>query len=311
MKPQLSTETRIVGSLLAAACGDALGATNEFGPATTGKRTVRDLVGGGAFNWQPGETTDDTATLVATAAAYTQGDGSCYPVRAAMALRMWLNTNPKDVGNQTRGALSLVNSAGIGWRDSGRIYQQQHPGAAGNGSLMRIASVGLARQDYARIADEASMLGNITHADTRCTAACRAFSHILSQMVDGADARVAVKRAREEAWSEAGPILDAALSRQDPYYPTITGAAQGFVLLTFEVAVRALLRATRPEHLEREIIHVANAGGDTDTNATCAGALLGARWGIDAIPPRWLTVLMPRRDLQDLGRLLTSVRARG
>jgi ADP-ribosylglycohydrolase len=29
-------------------------------------------------------------------------------------------------------------------------------------------------------------------------------------------------------------------------------------------------------------------GGDTDTNAAVAGALLGARDGVDDLPPQWL-----------------------
>jgi ADP-ribosyl-[dinitrogen reductase] hydrolase len=30
-------------------------------------------------------------------------------------------------------------------------------------------------------------------------------------------------------------------------------------------------------------------GGDTDTNAAVAGAALGARFGIEAIPERWIS----------------------
>jgi ADP-ribosylglycohydrolase len=33
---------------------------------------------------------------------------------------------------------------------------------------------------------------------------------------------------------------------------------------------------------------VVSLGGDTDTNAAVAGALLGAREGVDGLPPAWL-----------------------
>ena len=35
------------------------------------------------------------------------------------------------------------------------------------------------------------------------------------------------------------------------------------------------------------LVAVVSAGGDTDTNGTVAGAVLGARFGCRAIPPRW------------------------
>ena len=37
---------------------------------------------------------------------------------------------------------------------------------------------------------------------------------------------------------------------------------------------------------------VANRGGDADTNAAIAGALLGAFWGEEAIPARWRRLVL-------------------
>jgi ADP-ribosylglycohydrolase len=48
-----------------------------------------------------------------------------------------------------------------------------------------------------------------------------------------------------------------------------------------------------------------NAGGDTDTNGADAGAVLGARDGIGAIPPRWLENIRDIATVDDIaGRLL-------
>ena len=49
----------------------------------------------------------------------------------------------------------------------------------------------------------------------------------------------------------------------------------------------ALWAAKHPESFEHGLSDVVCAGGDTDTNAAAAGAVLGARFGIDAIPARW------------------------
>ena len=44
----------------------------------------------------------------------------------------------------------------------------------------------------------------------------------------------------------------------------------------------------------------ATAGGDTNTNAAVAGAVLGARHGAPAIPQRWLDCIPQRERVEDL-----------
>jgi hypothetical protein len=39
--------------------------------------------------------------------------------------------------------------------------------------------------------------------------------------------------------------------------------------------------------LEEALVDTVMRGGDTDTNAAICGALLGALYGLDAIPSRW------------------------
>ena len=59
----MEDQSRISGGLLGVAVGDALGATVEFlSPSEINDRfgVHREIVGGGAFNWKPGEGTDDT-----------------------------------------------------------------------------------------------------------------------------------------------------------------------------------------------------------------------------------------------------------
>jgi ADP-ribosyl-[dinitrogen reductase] hydrolase len=50
---------------------------------------------------------------------------------------------------------------------------------------------------------------------------------------------------------------------------------------------------------------VVHAGGDTDTNAAVAGAVLGALHGEGAIPKRWIAGLAKRERLLEIAdRLL-------
>jgi ADP-ribosylglycohydrolase len=58
--------------------------------------------------------------------------------------------------------------------------------------------------------------------------------------------------------------------------------------------------------VEEALIFLAEAGGDTDTNAAVAGALLGARDGEAAIPPRWLEQLGTARGVATLAERLVQ-----
>jgi len=78
---------------------------------------------------------------------------------------------------------------------------------------------------------------------------------------------------------------------QEGDLPISVGGEGGYVVHCVEIAFWCAMH--RPS-LEEALIFLAEAGGDTDTNAAVAGALLGARDGEASIPPRWLDQLAPR-----------------
>ena len=56
------------------------------------------------------------------------------------------------------------------------------------------------------------------------------------------------------------------------------------------------------------MVWLANAGGDTDTNAAVAGGLLGARDGEEAVPAAWVAQLAKASYLKDLAERLVGVK---
>jgi ADP-ribosylglycohydrolase len=64
----------------------------------------------------------------------------------------------------------------------------------------------------------------------------------------------------------------------------LAGPAMGYTVKAMQVGLWAA-RADRD--LEEALLEVIAAGGDTDTNGAVAGAVLGARHGLPAFPPRW------------------------
>lgn len=289
-------EQRVAGGLLGLATGDALGATVEFcSPATIRQRygVHREIIGGGAFGWRPGQGTDDTDLAYAVAAAYAEG----YSLdRVASRFLAWFDGGPRDIGGTTAAALRHLRHTGPGL--SGAAVAER-TNSAGNGSLMRCLATGLVRRDRRLRRAEAVEISAITHADRRCTQACVAYCDLVSHLIDGATPDHAVEEVLRssplgadvhKAIAAAGELLAAELD------------TSGYVLATLQVGIWALLQS-RP--LEEVLVDVANLGGDADTTAAVAGGLLGVRNGVDAIPPRWLEQLEYRQQLLELAPVLT------
>jgi ADP-ribosyl-[dinitrogen reductase] hydrolase len=85
-----------------------------------------------------------------------------------------------------------------------------------------------------------------------------------------------------------------ALSREEP----------GSALASIAIALAAFFNA---DDFEKGIVWAVNLGGDADTNGAVTGALLGARLGTAAIPPRWLDALERRAEVEGLGRQLAAM----
>ena len=64
----------------------------------------------------------------------------------------------------------------------------------------------------------------------------------------------------------------------------IDSESMGYTLLALQIG---LIQYWRAPDFEQGLRDVVEAGGDTDTNGAVVGALLGARFGVEAIPDRW------------------------
>ena len=61
-----------------------------------------------------------------------------------------------------------------------------------------------------------------------------------------------------------------------------------------------------PDSYEKVVIRGANTNGDSDSIACVAGSISGAFWGIDAIPPEWVTKIEKSTYLEDLEQRLAT-----
>ena len=71
----------------------------------------------------------------------------------------------------------------------------------------------------------------------------------------------------------------------------------GYTLSTLSVALWAYWHASS---FEEGLLAVVNAGGDADTNAAVACAILGAKYGFHAIPKEYVEGLLYREHLEKI-----------
>jgi len=293
---QVEEKSRFLGTLLGAAAGEALGAPHEGKSAAQLTRVPREITGGGV--WAAGEPTDDielTLALLRSLASRRRVELD----DVASGYLKWFAGGAKGIGALTRAALENLRagdpptqSGAIAWEDSGRQ-------SAGNGSVMCCAPIGLLHvRNLDGLADDAAAASRITHADPRCVGGCIAVATAIAHLVRG-EGEEAVERAARAAGvvsDEMRAVIERGSARK-PSDLNVDGRDCGFVLHTVELAFSALANAA---DFEDGVVTVLSRGGDTDTNACVAGALLGAKFGKSRIPERWLSKLKAAPELTSL-----------
>jgi ADP-ribosylglycohydrolase len=303
---------RAVGALLGLAAGDALGAGYEF---QSDPPAYPEIIGGGPFNFAPGEWTDDTQMAICI--AREGAIGHLDPGAVGDRFLAWFREGQKDVGNQTRCVLGGADD-GADLATVAEAYLAGHPHcSAGNGSLMRTAPVALAYlgNDNA-IAEAARAISGLTHADPlagdACVLWCIAIDRAIREArLDGVrDGLDLLDTAARDRWAD---LLDDAETK-----PARSFQPNGYVVTALQAAHAAVTQSPVPtdqpcRHLQNGLRAAVHVGDDNDTVAAIAGALLGARWGASAIPLEWRSQLhgWPGYNAGDLKRLAVLVARRG
>ena len=260
-------QSKIKGSLYGFAIGDAMGATTEFMEKESienkyGK--VTDIIGGGWLHLKAGDVTDDTQMMlcVCEAIEYARDNSWVEDEEITMLDRCcenfvaWYKTNPPDVGGCCRSVIqNCMNHVDSNYW----MIEAYDPQSLGNGSLMRTLPIILSGQSE----DLAMFQGRLTHNNDLCDLMIKTyFENVESLLYDDTFTRVGVK----------------------PQFST------GHVIHTLN---NALYYAQCSNTFEEAIILAVNEGGDADTIAAITGSLVGALYGYEAIPQRWIDQLSP------------------
>jgi ADP-ribosylglycohydrolase/fructose-1,6-bisphosphatase/inositol monophosphatase family enzyme len=296
---------RAQGCLLGQVAGDSLGSQVEFrSPGEIRARFpegLQHLRDGGTWDTLAGQPTDDSE-LGLILARVIADRGRYDPEAVARAYVAWYDSSPFDVGGTIGAALEPASGAERrGGQAMAAALAAASRSSQANGSLMRISPLAIwgHRLPPDDLADLARTDSRLTHPHPAGQEACAIFTvAIAGAMATGAKpdelyawtADWAAKNCRE-------PAVVARLKAAANAPPASYLDHAGWVLTALQNAFFQLLHA--PNAAEG-IARSAEAGGDTDTNAAIAGALLGAVHGRDAIPGQWRRMVLTCRPLAGL-----------
>jgi len=239
--------------------------------------------------------------------------------RFAVRLVIWRSVNGRGMGGITRQSIAQL-ADGVPPPVAAYAVYRAKSGAA-NGGIMRCAPVAIARRlNPSRLVQDTADTCAVTHYAPASQWSCVIVNAVIAVLLSGNVPDLA----RLLAAAKADGCPDLLSIGRASGIPTslLSGAIAGnrapgdinwmhgkrgprwHTVLTMQAGLWA---GTTPLGFEEALIALVNAGGDTDTNAALAGAVLGARYGASEIPLRWMRYIPQKERLVDLADRLVSL----
>lgn len=308
------TQDSYRGALIGAAVGDSLGGTVDDLSRDEVKEKFgihRELVGGGRLNLKAGEVGDDTGLAFVVAKSLAEhNETDARDIANRMVEYMNNGSVGRGIGPTTRSVLNLIKPKGKDlFAPARKTWEQRGGDTAGSGCIARVIPASLLRRlQFRELIEDTIIISRLTHWDQRCVDAAIAFNFGISYLTSGkdpskllfktwrflADARSS-KDYRETVGEDEAPqdMVKYLKAVNDVSYDELQ--ANGMAIETTQAAYWLTLNAI---DFEEGLVRAVNLGGDAATLGSVAGALLGARFGVQAIPDRWVSSLEMRPELE-------------
>lgn len=203
----------------------------------------------------------------------------------ALKLVNWLESDGRGCGNLVYQVLTHRNYLDNPISAAYDRWNLAHQNAAPNGALMRTSVVGLWPKDVEKNAVTAC---RVTHYDPRCVGSCVIATMIIYNLVWESSELTyhEIKRIGDEFDGRIAEWIDLAFNSSDISMLELDDSSgMGYTLRTLSAALWCYWHA---KSFEEGMLTVVNEGGDADTNAAIACAILGAKYGYDSIPKYYI-----------------------
>ena len=291
---------KYMGALLGLAIGDALGTTLEFKDPGDFE-PIEEIIGGGPFNLQPGQWTDDTSMALCLAASLIEKKN--FDVFDQMSkYYKWYKDGYMssasfcfDIGITTKNALLLFHQTGQ------PITGSTDRMTAGNGSIMRLAPVPLFfRENLLEAISRSAISSKTTHAAPQAVDSCKYLAWLIVHALNGTAKETLLSSEAANSFlmlnkvdGEVEEIIVGSFKIKNP--PEIQGS--GYVVRSLEAALWAFYKTS---NFKDGALMAVNLGDDADTTGAVYGQIAGAFYGKSGIPKEWLDVLHRRDQIENM-----------
>ncbi|WP_344460021.1 ADP-ribosylglycohydrolase family protein [Kitasatospora kazusensis] len=319
---------RVRGALLGGALGDALGWPVEFMRleeirARFGPAGLADLARAG----RGGQVTDDTQMTLFTAEGLIRGraDGTQVPMAVHRAYQRWMLTQNHDLPQEVEPsplsdgwllrqpflyAQRAPGNACMSGVAHHRTYRKPapfgqdgpvNPGSKGCGTVMRSAPFGLARLGVEWAFWLSAQCAQLTHGHPTGYLAAGAFSALVERLAAGVDLPQAVAETIEQvaAYPSAEETVEALrravriAAEGAPSAEAVERVGLGWI--AEECLAIAVYCALAGRDAREALALSVNHSGDSDSTGAVCGNLVGARYGVSALPADWLALVEGRQ----------------
>jgi ADP-ribosylglycohydrolase len=329
MNTEVNLKDRIHGMYLGVAIGDALGMPVETMKAPEIARLNNGMGVIGYMdpcqtrvehtrNMHAGDTTDDWQLTRAVSESLSALKGFNIHHQA----RTHIEAMERSVFGWGKGTTRSLEEIRDGRRtaDSDPLWpiEMEKP-SAGNGIIMKVSPLAaMAWLTGKDMTDEILALGRMTHLDMRARIAPVAvYQFLLHALTNGTDPGHANWLERiyfSDVLNQIGNLEDVLMKYENPeerfflsrhliraditsIQSLVNSAGVGFTAWQTAAFTLGVYRRY-PTDFNSAVLEAVNAGGDTDTNASVVGALVGATIGFEKIPSEWKR-LIPLVEIEE------------
>ena len=307
----METKDKIYGTIFGQAIGDALGLGTEF----MSKTEVREKYPDGlneyshiirdyhSAKFQPGSWSDDTDMMLCIANAIIEDKGiNLHTI--ARNFKQWVYApETRGVGQTILKVLSIAEYVEKPHQVAELIWRMTRTKNAANGSVMRTAIIGLKKENVAQTAEDVCKL---THFDPRCVGSCVIVSEIINHLIwhDEQLSYSQIMTIGNKYDKSIAEYIDKAYYNGIESLELDEPSSIGYTLKALGSALWCLFHAN---DFEEGLLRVVNEGGDADTNAAVACAMLGAKFGYTSIPQKYTDGLTRKSDLMRITNYLMQI----
>ncbi|HMN05554.1 MAG TPA: ADP-ribosylglycohydrolase family protein [Flavobacteriales bacterium] len=296
---------RIRGVFYGQAIGDALGLGTEFMtkeevshhyPAGLSEyaQIIRD---NHRKRWELGAWTDDTDQFLCIRDSILKV-GKVDECAFAEELFRWYQESSLGIGNTVLRVVTLPQFTLYPHKGAELVWKTSKRQNASNGAVMRTSILGTYEfWDPDAVVRNTETICKVTHWDSRCIGSCAIVTLLIARMINEREFldREQIGQIAERYDERIKPFIELAYQGDIAQLQLDEPASIGYTLKALAAGLWAYFHAGSFEEGLRAVI---NEGGDADTNASVAGSLLGAKFGYQGIPSRYIHGLLHRDKLE-------------